>query len=75
MLSTRYPAATLLGRGLVLLFIMIDYPVGIGFLIAAKSIFRFGELNNSLNRIQAEYIIIGTLISILVGATFSYFNS
>lgn len=61
-----------LERSLILLFILAGYPAGIGFLIAAKSIFRFGELTESGPRWQAEYIIIGTLTSILFGALFAY---
>ena len=56
-----------LERSLIFLFILVDYPAGIGFLIAAKSIFRFGELTSPDRRKQAEYIIIGTLLSILFG--------
>jgi hypothetical protein len=36
---------------------------GVGFLVAAKSVFRFGELNDHKNRLEAEYITIGTLMS------------
>jgi hypothetical protein len=61
-----------LERGLILLFMLADYPAGIGFLVAAKSIFRFGELTDSTRRSQAEYIIIGTLLSILIGTAVSY---
>ncbi len=61
-----------LERGLITLFVLVGYPAGIGFLIAAKSIFRFGELTDSSRRWQAEYIIIGTLLSILFGTTFAY---
>ena len=56
-----------LERSLIFLFMLIDYPAGIGFLVAAKSIFRFGELIAPDKRRQAEYIIIGTLLSILLG--------
>jgi hypothetical protein len=35
----------------------------IGFLIAAKSVFRFGDLKDSRNRKLTEYILIGTLLS------------
>ena len=38
----------------------------IGFLIAAKSISRFGETNNPAHRKEAEYILIGTMISFTV---------
>ena len=56
-----------LERALIFLFIIMDYPAGIGFLVAAKSIFRFGELTAPDKRRQAENIIIGTLLSILLG--------
>lgn len=61
-----------LERGLILIFILAGYPAGIGFLVAAKSIFRFGELTDSNRRWQAEYIIIGTLLSILYGTAVSF---
>ncbi len=64
-----------LERGLIFLFILVDYPAGIGFLITAKSIFRFGELTSPGRRKQAEYIIIGTLLSILFGATAAYLTA
>ena len=52
-----------LERSLVLVFVMIDQPTGIGFLIAAKSILRFGEIKEPSQRKVAEYIIIGTFMS------------
>ena len=64
-----------LERGLIFVFILADYPAGIGFLVAAKSIFRFGELTDSTRRSQAEYIIIGTLLSILIGTVLSYLTA
>lgn len=54
-----------LERALIFVFVLIDQFTAIGFLIAAKSIFRFGELRERGNRMEAEYIIIGTLISFL----------
>jgi len=43
----------------------------IGFLIAAKSVFRFGDLSRAKDRKLTEYILIGTLLSfgfaILIG--------
>lgn len=54
-----------LERALIFVFVLIDQFTAIGFLIAAKSIFRFGELRERSNRMEAEYIIIGTLISFL----------
>lgn len=44
-------------------FVMIDYWAGIGFLIAAKSIFRFSDLTRSKDRKLTEYVLIGTLLS------------
>lgn len=64
-----------LERSLIFIFILAGYPAGIGFLVAAKSIFRFGELTEPNRRLQAEYIIIGTLLSILFGTVFSYLTA
>lgn len=44
-------------------FIILDYWEGIGFLLAAKSVFRFGDLSNAKDRNLTEYILIGTLLS------------
>lgn len=61
-----------LERALILLFVLVNQPAGVGFLIAAKSIFRFGELSDSSRRMEAEYIIIGTLYSFLFGLISAY---
>ena len=61
-----------LERAMIYLLILVDQPAGIGFLIAAKSIFRFGELREGTNRMEAEYILIGTLLSFLYGLVVSY---
>ncbi|HOW91606.1 MAG TPA: hypothetical protein PK883_04745 [Anaerolineaceae bacterium] len=55
-----------LERLLIYVFILSGQFAGVGFLVAAKSIFRFGELKDSENRKQAEYIIIGTFTSFLL---------
>ena len=52
-----------LERFLVMLLLLINQPTGIGFLIAAKSILRFGEIKDASQRKVAEYIIIGTFLS------------
>jgi hypothetical protein len=52
-----------LERSLVMLLLLINQPSGIGFLIAAKSILRFGEIKEPAQRKVAEYIIIGTFLS------------
>ncbi len=49
-----------LERALIFVFIIIDHPAGIGFLVAAKSILRFEEAKNQK---LAEYVLIGTLLS------------
>ena len=52
-----------LERTLILTFVLLNRYEAIGFLIAAKSVFRFGEIRDPANRKEAEYILIGTLIS------------
>jgi len=52
-----------LERFLVMLLLLINQPSGIGFLIAAKSILRFGEIKDTRQRKVTEYIIIGTFLS------------
>jgi hypothetical protein len=42
---------------------LINQLGAIGFLIAAKSVFRFGDLRAETDRKRTEYILIGTLIS------------
>jgi hypothetical protein len=61
-----------LERALIFLLVLVDQPAGIGFLIAAKSIFRFGEIKERSSRMEAEYIIIGTLMSFLFGLSAAY---
>ena len=52
-----------LERLLIYLFVLIDAPTAIGFLVTAKSILRFGEVKDKESHRLAEYIIIGTLMS------------
>ena len=47
-------------RALIFTLIFIDQPIGIGFLVAAKSILRFEEARQQK---LAEYVLIGTLLS------------
>lgn len=56
-----------LERFLIYLFVLAGHLEGVGFLVAAKSVFRFGELTNQQNRLEAEYITIGTLLSFSFG--------
>lgn len=57
-----------LERMLVLILILIGQPLGIGFLVTAKSILRFEE---SKVHLVAEYVIIGTLLSFTLAIAFS----
>ncbi len=61
----------ILERVLVFVFVILDHWEAVGFLITAKSVFRFGDLRESKERKLTEYILIGTLISfgiaILIG--------
>jgi len=60
-----------LERALIFLLVLVGEAGAIGFLIAAKSIFRFGE-TRSPGWKKAEYIIIGTLSSFLFGLAVAY---
>ncbi|WP_421774756.1 DUF3307 domain-containing protein [Gracilimonas sp.] len=53
----------ILERLLILGFILTNNWSGIGFLLAAKSVFRFSDLQKAEQRKQTEYIMIGTLLS------------
>jgi len=55
-----------LERILILTFVLISQFEAIGFLIAAKSILRFGDISNHNNRKQAEFILIGTMLSFII---------
>lgn len=52
-----------LERLLVLAFVISGQWQAVGFLIAAKSVFRFGDLKESKDLKLTEYILIGTLLS------------
>ena len=53
----------ILERLFVFSFILTGHFEAIGFLLAAKSIFRFGDLQEAKDRKLTEYVLIGTLIS------------
>ncbi|MEW4924728.1 DUF3307 domain-containing protein [Algibacter sp. 2305UL17-15] len=69
----------ILERILVFIFIIADHWEAVGFLITAKSVFRFGDLKESKTRQLTEYILIGTLISfgiaIITGIIFTTITS
>lgn len=62
-----------LERLLIFFFIVIGHWEGVGFLLAAKSIFRFGDLTKAKDRKLTEYILIGTLLSFGVAMLTGYF--
>lgn len=66
----------ILERLLIFFLIIAGYWEPIGFLIAAKSIFRFGDLKEAKDRKLTEYILMGTLLSftlaIVVGLVVRY---
>jgi len=53
----------ILERLFVFFFIVTGHFEAIGFLLAAKSIFRFGDLKEAKDRKLTEYVLIGTLLS------------
>jgi uncharacterized membrane protein len=53
----------ILERVFVFIFVLSGQWQAVGFLIAAKSVFRFGDLQDAKNRKLTEYVLIGTLIS------------
>ncbi len=53
----------ILERLLVFIFIMVNHWEGVGFMVAAKSVFRFSDLAQAKQRKLTEYVLIGTLLS------------
>lgn len=53
----------ILERLFVFYFVLSNHIEAIGFLLAAKSIFRFGDLKEAKDRKLTEYVLIGTLLS------------
>ncbi|WP_166919449.1 DUF3307 domain-containing protein [Flavobacterium poyangense] len=53
----------ILERLFVFCFILTGHFEAIGFLLAAKSVFRFGDLKEAKDRKLTEYVLIGTLLS------------
>jgi hypothetical protein len=53
----------MLERILIFIFIILNRWDAIGFLLAAKSVFRFGDLKEAKDLKLTEYMLIGTLLS------------
>ncbi len=66
----------ILERLFVFYFVITGHYEAVGFLLAAKSIFRFGDLKEAKDRKLTEYVLIGTLLSFgiafLVGLLTNY---
>lgn len=66
----------LLERSFIFMMIIMNYPLGVGFLITAKSVFRYNDLTRAKDRRLTEYVLIGSLMSfglaILAGLAFNY---
>lgn len=63
----------LLERTLIFIFVLMGKPEGVAFVIAAKSVFRIGDLTKEADRLYAEYIMIGTLRSFTYALVIAYF--
>ncbi|TJZ63101.1 DUF3307 domain-containing protein [Sphingobacterium olei] len=73
--DTLMDAGMLIGimeRLIIVLFIQVGFLSGIGFLLAAKSIFRFGDLTNARDTKFTEYILVGTLASFVIAIAIGY---
>ncbi len=64
-----------LERILILTFVLLGRYDAIGFLIAAKSILRFSEIRSSKDRKEAEYILIGTMLSFVIAIILGVFTT
>jgi len=73
--DTLIDAGMLIGimeRLIIVLFIQVGFLSGIGFLLAAKSIFRFGDLTDAKDTKFTEYILVGTFASFLIAIVVGY---
>ncbi len=53
-------------RVLILTFVITGNVEAVGFLLAAKSVFRFGDLNKAKEIKTTEYVLLGTLVSFTI---------
>ena len=65
-------------RFLILTFVVTNHFEAVGFLLAAKSVFRFGELKQANEIKVTEYVLIGTfasfMIAVLLGLAVTYLS-
>ncbi|WP_316849188.1 DUF3307 domain-containing protein [Pedobacter agri] len=62
----------ILERVLIFVFIFTNHFEAVGFLLAAKSIFRFGDLKEAHDLKLTEYVLIGTLLSFGIAIVVSF---
>lgn len=66
----------ILERVFIFFLVVFNYPLGIGILITAKSVFRYNDLTRAKDRKLTEYVLIGSMISfglaIFAGLAYSY---
>lgn len=64
-------------RTLIFLLIITSNLAAVGFILTAKSIFRYVDLKDSKDKKKTEYILIGTLLSfafaVTIGLATKYF--
>ncbi|WP_251357856.1 DUF3307 domain-containing protein [Kangiella sp. TOML190] len=69
----------ILERLFIFVFLVTNHWEGVGFLLAAKSVFRFGDLKEAHDRKLTEYILIGSLLSfglaILISLAYNYLSA
>ena len=63
-----------LERILVYSFVITNNLTAIALLVTAKSVFRFGEIKEQENRKEAEYILIGSILSIGIAMLCGYIS-
>ena len=56
-----------LERILIITFVLMNSLTAVGFLLAAKGVFRFGDMRRETDRKLTEYIMLGTLLSVVIG--------
>ena len=65
-----------LERSFIFMMMIFNYPLGIGFLITAKSVFRFNDLTRAKDRRLTEYVLIGSMLSfglaVFTGLMYNY---
>lgn len=59
-------------RVLILTFVKTGNIEAVGFLLAAKSVFRFGDLNKAKEIKITEYVLLGTLASFTIALIFAF---